>query len=139
MMCFQAGRFASTPRAALVGVLLLAGCADSVSYTHLADPPRPLQPKPAQEVEVLNISPPSRPHRNIGVLQAVSGRLLSFDPPRLIGKLRDQAARLGCDALLITSVDRRETRYDGPSIEGSCLVYDEVQGPSARPTPATAR
>ncbi len=138
-MSFQAGRCASMPHAALVGVLLIGGCADSVSYTHLAEPPRPLQSRPVQDVEVLNISPPARPHRNVGVLQAVSGRLLAFDPPRLIGKLRDQAARLGCDALLITSIDRRETRYEGPSIEGSCVVYDEAQGPSGPPSPAIPR
>jgi hypothetical protein len=85
------------------------------------------------QVETFVVTPPSRPHVDIGMLQVIrhSGDE-SFD--QMLALLRTAAAQHGCDALLVTSVDTRALKYSSGSIVGSCEVFTDVQSaPPAAP------
>jgi len=111
--------------------LLVAGCAPKVFYTPVVRSPRRLTARPIEEVETFLITPPSRPHTNVGLLQVSAGD--EYTTKEMLRDLRARAARIGCDAVLITSIDQRVTRHTSASIQGSCIVYNDV---SATPAPA---
>jgi hypothetical protein len=107
----------------LAVVCVLAGCADTVFYTPLNEAPRTLAPHSPESVEIISVTPPSWPHRNLGILQVVRGNPFhTLD--ELLAALRARAAARGCDAILIISIDRREGKYQSPSIQASCLIHD---------------
>ena len=110
----------------LLGVLLASGCAAKVVYTPLIPPPRPMSRRPGGAVEVLVVTPPARPHTDVGLLQAFP-KAGTWDAPipEMITNLRERAGAIGCDAVLITSIDRRSSRYHSQSIQASCIVYDD--------------
>lgn len=120
--------------AGVAGALLVAGCAPQVFYTPVVRSPRPLTARPVEEVETFLVTPPSRPHTDVGVLQVTGA---GFGTKELIRVLRARAARVGCDALLITSIDLRVSDATSPSIQGSCVVYNDVSAaaPAAAPVP----
>jgi len=105
---------------------LLAGCENAVMYTPIIHPDHSLASRSVDSVEVFVITPPARPHRNIGIFQIVEGRPFPKDGSTsgLIADARKQAAQLGCDAILVTSVDNTSGRYHAPNIQAGCVVYD---------------
>jgi hypothetical protein len=109
----------------LLGVLLASGCGERFVYTPLKRPSRPMMRHPAEAVELLVVTPPSRPHTDIGLIQAFPG-IGGETIPELIRGLRARAGVIGCDAILITSVDRQTTRYHSESVQASCVVYDDA-------------
>jgi hypothetical protein len=114
----------------LVGTLLVSGCADSLFYTQLNAPLRPLLPRPIAAVETFALKPPARAHTEVGLIQVIRFSN-DGDLHEMIASLRARAAEIGCDAILITSIDRR-----APSIQASCIVYNdpsaiESDGPGA--------
>jgi len=113
-------RFAIT--AALCG--LLGGCENSVSYTPVIHPSRPLSPRSVDSVEVFAVTPPSRPHKDIGILQVAQGNGDQGTPDGMVADARATAAQLGCDAILVTSIDVLGGRYHRSNIQASCIVYD---------------
>jgi hypothetical protein len=135
----------------LTGSLLAAGCAaENVGYTPLNPPPRRMSARPAAAVEVFTITPPRRAHTDIGLLRVVGVKPppsthtdIGFDVPEpvsprdegqeMIAALRERAARIGCDAILVTHIDRPLVwepwvEYAGarlPSAQASCVVYND--------------
>jgi hypothetical protein len=109
--------------AAISVACLLVGCADTVFYTPLNESPRPLAPRSPESVEVISVTPPSWPHKDLGILQ-VEQRNPSHTVDELLAELRAEAATRGCDAILIISIDRRVGRYQAPSIQASCLIHN---------------
>jgi hypothetical protein len=143
---------ARTAPVLLVAGSLLASCCtgERVAFTRLNSPPRRLSPLPVEDVEVLTVTPPERPHTDLGLMRVTGGM-----PPHsvhtdvgtdevtpvsyedeiqdMIGALRKRAAAIGCDAILITSIDRHEASratINGigvvgyvPSMQASCVVY----------------
>ena len=119
----------------VLGVLLASGCAAKVVYTPLLPPPRRMSRRPGAAVEVLVVTPPVRPHTDVGLLQAFP-KPGSWDAPvpEMITNLRERAGGIGCDAILITSIDRQANRYHSKSIQASCIVYDDAApaGPTSQ-------
>ena len=118
------------------GGLLLAGCPAQVYYTGLLTPPRPLAPLRPEDVELFVVTPPARPHTNIGLYQITQG-IDASDSPAMIQRLRTEAAARGCDAILVTSVDNQASEYTAPNVQASCIVYNQPPLPAAA-TPAIA-
>ena len=110
----------------LVVPLLVPACADTIFYAPLSPPPRPLSPRPAEKVEVFAITPPTRPHTNLRLLQIVQGAANDHGIPEMIASLRQRAAEIGCDAILGTSIDNQAGRDHHPSIQAGCIVYKEA-------------
>ena len=129
----------SVPRSGLgIGALaiaaVLSGCANVTYYTQTADPPRALAPRTVESVEVFTLSPPTRAHTIVGIIQSqpvpfpkdasVHGLLVSA---------RTRAAQLGCDAILISSIDRLGGEHHSGSVQAGCVVF------TTAPSVASAR
>jgi hypothetical protein len=111
--------------AAACALGLLAGCENTVMYTPIIHPDHALASRGVDTVEVFAITPPARPHKDIGIFQIAASHF-SEDPSteRLIADARKQAAQLGCDAIVVTSVDNLSDRYHSSNIQAGCLIYD---------------
>jgi hypothetical protein len=111
----------------LLGLLLASGCADRFLYTPLLPPPRPMVRRPAAAVELLVVTPPARPHTNVGLMQEVAGsNRWDESATEMIGNLRERAGALGCDAVLIMAIDRRIGQHHAQSVQASCIVYNDA-------------
>ena len=123
-----------------------AGCEDSISYAHIGAPSPELVARPVESVEVFLGTPPTRPHRNLGVLQVARG---TFSPDRsmddTVQLARATAARMGCEAILVTSIDMIAGRNRPRNVQANCIVYTAppgagaTSGPCPPQTPAAAR
>jgi hypothetical protein len=117
------------------GGLLLAGCPAQVYYTDLLPPPRQLAPRRPEDVEILVVTPPARPHTNIGLYQITEG-VDAADSKAMIQRLRTEAAARGCDAILVTSIDNQAPKDAAPNVQASCVVYNQLTVPApAAPGP----
>ncbi len=103
---------------------VLGGCSPAtVYYRQLVQAPHAMVARPAENVEVLVVTPPAAPHVDVGLLQVTTGDGVHTSV-EMMARLRMAAAELGCDALLITSVENQAPgRYGRPSMQGSCVVY----------------
>jgi hypothetical protein len=117
------------------GGLLLAGCPAQVYYTGLLAPPHPLAPRRPEDVELLVVTPPARPHTNIGLYQIVAGSDTD-DSAAMIQRLRTEAAARGCDAILVTSIDNQASKYTASNVQASCVVYNQPAVPTSPAAPA---
>jgi len=101
----------------VVSVLLCpAGCGVGISYTQTNAPPHPMVAHAPETVEIHGIAPNDRPFVDTGVLDETGywgGGTENAD--RL---LRQKAAEIGCDALVIQGYVQGGARY-----RAICLVY----------------
>lgn len=128
----------------MVGTLAVTagGCAARIAYIPMVDPPRPLYVRAPAQVETYVVTPPARPHVDLGLVQVIRGA-----GDQSIGEmlylLRVAAAERGCDALVITMIDTRRAKNSPVSVEGSCEIYTDAAGaaplpPVPAPPPPTA-
>lgn len=67
--------------------------------------PRPMHPRPPVSIELFSSGPPSRPHVDVAYLEAEQETNLSFDDTeQFFTLLRDRAASMGCDGVVIGGV-----------------------------------
>jgi len=130
------------PLAVTAGLCCAAlGCEDSVSYTHIGAPSPALVARPVDQVEVFLATPPARPHRNLGVLQV--GRA-PFSADRSMNDTvqvaRASAGAMGCEAILVTSIDVLGGRNRPANVQATCIVYTgpATSEPSSPPVSTTA-
>jgi len=116
---------------ALLGGALALGCWNAtVYYTQLLPPPRPMVPRRVEDVQVLVVTPPPAPHVDVGLMQVTTGDGVRTST-QMVARLRAAAATLGCDAVLITSVENQAPGRAGrPSMQGSCIVYKAPPPPA---------
>ena len=96
-------------RRALAATLLASvGC--STQFVPTNPPPHALMPRSPAQIEILSSGSPSRPHVDVGLIRAWGG-LGGMD--EFLGQLRDEGARRGCDAVVLTG-----------SL-GTCVVYSD--------------
>jgi hypothetical protein len=92
--------------AIVLGVFGLA-CGHSLEYTATNRSPRPLSPRDPASVEVYATTLPTRPHVEVGLFEIEQRTPASGGTPEMIGKLRERAARVGCDALVVSEARER--------------------------------
>jgi hypothetical protein len=122
----------------LLGALLAGGCGSTLYYTPLVASPRPLLSKPVSEVQVIAVTAPTRPVTTLGIFQVVQG-FANESAATEIAQIRADAARRGCDAILVTSIDNRVPRDDPMpqlSVQTACIVFNDANA-SAVPSAAT--
>ena len=83
-------------RAALLIPLALAGCASGVDVLQVE--PSPRAPRDPAQVQVL-LDEPKEPFQSIALVEAAGGDF--GDLNKWTRRLRDEAARLGADAILV--------------------------------------
>ena len=117
--------------------LLVAGCAAAeVRYLPMLPAPRQLYVHEPAQVEVFVVTPPPRPHLDIGMLSFAWAGSENETVQQMMNLVRAAAAQHGCDALLVTRVNVRSVGFSSPgTIEGSCEVYTDVPPTSASSHP----
>jgi hypothetical protein len=81
----------------------LVGCGTRVDYTPLRAPTCAMTPHAPEQVEVFLTQKPSRPYVEVGLLEARQESTMSLDGQSgIIAELREEAAELGCDGLIVT-------------------------------------
>jgi hypothetical protein len=106
---------------------LVFGCAAGVRSTLVHSPPRPLVPRSVGSVQVLQ-SPPAEPYVEVALLQVEqSEQLEGAEQARLIARLREEAAKIGCDALYVPGSFERKgasTRdAESDPLLARCIVF----------------
>ncbi len=105
----------------LVAVLSLSACGTTTRFVPTNPSPRRMHSRPAQSVAVFTTSRPNVPYVEVGILQSrQSSGFSTDDMPDIIMAMRKQAAKIGCDAVIINgSSDKVEgndttTAQSGP-------------------------
>ena len=106
----------------LLGTLLAGGCGSRLYYTPLVASPRPLSSKPVSEVQVIAVTAPARMLTTVGIFQVTHG-FLPETAATEIAQIRADAARRGCDAILVTSIDNQHL-----SVQAGCIVFTDADG-----------
>lgn len=118
-------------------MLLLTACGTTTQFAATNPSPRPLTARPAHSVTVFATGLPDRPFVEVGIIQARQSSELSFDEmPEIIAEMRGEAARQGCDGLVIngtrdaqsssTTVSRDAVTSSRSTLEGfwgACIVF----------------
>ncbi|MGE5182249.1 MAG: hypothetical protein ACM31C_09310 [Acidobacteriota bacterium] len=115
----------------LLAVVLVTACGTSLTQTQINQPPHAMSPRPAASVEILSSGPPTRPHVDVAILQAQQQAYSLDDQADMIAKLRGEAARLGCDALVINGPDNgaagtRDTTWTLHGYFATCIAYTDM-------------
>ena len=147
-------RVASLALAAAAAVTLVA-CGTTTRYVSTNPPPRQMRPRPVETVQVFATSRPSSPYVEVGILQARQSSGFSSDKmPDIIKAMREEAAKKGCDGIIIsgpndktvgsesdsattvTNKNRSTTSYSHSSSTetlegywGACIMYTTVTPP----------
>ena len=125
----------------VIGLLVLGGCGTYVETTPLNAAPRALSPRPAEQVEVYSSAPPARAHVDAALIQASQTNGTSAETAEMVAKIREQAGRMGCDAIVISGASERagapgDAHLLDPGTHlllATCIVYLE---PAQVRTPA---
>jgi hypothetical protein len=121
--------------------LLLVGCGAWTSQTFVNPAPHPMAARPPASVEVFTAGAPTRPHVDVAMLEVRQQTGWSLaDTGDMIARLRDDAAAMGCDGLVITGSnnhveDRGSTTLHG--FFGTCIAYSDLS-PAAALAPAAS-
>ena len=130
--------------AALLPAVAACGTATTVAVTNPS--PRPLVARPPAEVQVFSSTPPSRPFVEVAIIQARQESAYSVDEmPEIIAAMRDEAARVGCDAVLLHGAsdkvvpvgDKWGSTATVEGFWGACIVFTvEPEMPAYLAAPA---
>jgi len=128
----------STLFLAVLSGSLLGGCGTFVDFTPINDPPHALRPRSAGMVEVLSSGAPARPHVDVAIVEAEQTRGLNEQGTGLmIRRMREQAAALGCDAIVLGGVTDHQGAKPGSGWalvdpgstkrQATCVVYEDPE------------
>lgn len=96
--------------------------------------------RPPASVEIFSSGPPARAHVDIAYLEAKRATSVSFDAMQeLFAQLRDEAARMGCDGVVIgglTSSADVNPNLSRRAIMATCIVYTN-ESVAATPKPGS--
>jgi hypothetical protein len=107
----------------LVPLVMLGGCLHTtVNFVPVNSPPAPTRERASQEVDVFSSGPPQRPHLDVGIIEAIAASgLESFES--LVALARDEAARRGCDALVLNPVAFTGEDSHRRVVSGTCVLF----------------
>ena len=121
-----------------------AACGLAVQQTALNDPPRPLEPKSPEQVEVYTSARPTRPYRDVLLLQMEEESVYaSKSEAEILRRLRATAASRGCDGIIVlgqsgnvqSSIDGEHARTLR-GLRATCVVYEAPPHVAAPSPPA---
>jgi hypothetical protein len=115
--------------ARFAALLALAACGYQSQYMPTNPPPRPMQARAPETVELFTASgKPSRPYVEVGILQTRQGDGESGYLPHILDAMREEAAKIGCDALVVNGaspevVGGEEGTRTYQGFWGACILY----------------
>lgn len=113
-------------------VSALWGCGASVQYARTNPSPRPMHPRPPDSVVVYSSGRPAQAYAEVGVLiSRQSSEFSMADLQDIIDEMRETAAEIGCDGLIIQGGADKVVSFDGTSstlegVRGTCIVFAPV-------------
>jgi hypothetical protein len=134
----------SVTKAPLVLLLFVAGCGTMISTTMVNPSPRPLQPRPPETVDMFTSGPPARSYVDVAFFEAEQESEVSLDETReFLAGLRERAASMGCDGLVVGSVTNRtslsldlDSHSNIKGLTGTCIVYTDPEPSVATTAPS---
>jgi hypothetical protein len=115
--------------------MFAAACGTTTQVVPTNRSPRPLVPRSPEAVDVFTSSAPPRPFVEVAIIQARQSSQYSVDSmPQIIAAMREQAARVGCDGVVIHGESNKVVSSGGwgemgtntSSLDGywgACIVY----------------
>jgi len=132
----------------VLGVIGGAGCGVEAAATLLNNPPHPFRPRPPETVGMFSSAPPTRPHVDVALIESDEESENSFaSTAALLAKMRERAAELGCDALVIgheySNQDVLLSSLTGKShqargFSGTCIMYTDAGAPPPVAAPSAS-
>jgi hypothetical protein len=122
-----------SPYALLLATGLGACAVTSTTYTELNAPPRAMQTRAPDQVEIFSSAPPERPHVDVGLITVQEGEG-NETPASMIELVRRTAAEKGCDAVVLAPPSSRTDQTDLRGVRshqvysGTCVAYG-IAGP----------
>jgi hypothetical protein len=137
-------------RSSILAMLFVTACGTTTQFAATNHSPRPLSPRPVDSVVVFATGLPDRPFVEVGLIQARQSSEFSVDEmPEILAEMRTEAARQGCDGLVIngtrdaqsssTTVSRHGMSSSSKTLEGfwgACIVFDNDPPPALAAAPA---
>ena len=121
---------------------LMVGCGVSMEATPLNVPPHPMGARPVESVEVYSSAPPAKAHIDVSLLRADQVNYAQVNTSGLIRALLAQAAKMGCDAIVVGGATERAGARPGDGwalldpgshgLSATCIAY--VPGVSSAST-----
>ena len=111
----------------LVAATFICACGTTVKVASLNDSPRQLSEKSAKDVAIYTIIP-ERKFVEVKLLEARQEVFTNDDIDQVIQKMRETAAQLGCDGVIIRgkSDEYVSSQYGGKQLSGYtgvCIVF----------------
>ncbi len=136
----------SSPRrvlAGLVGAAMVSACGTYITETPLGDGYPTAGPRSPSSVQVFASGPPSRPYRDLAILEAEQTHGLNEQGTSLmIAELKRRAALRGCDGIVLGGIRERDGAPLGSELylldpgattmHATCIVF-RPQPPKAKP------
>jgi hypothetical protein len=132
-----------------LGALALSSvaCGVSIEQTPLNPSPRPLKPKSPEDVELFTSARPTRPYRDIMLLQMEEATVYaSKSEAEILRRLRTMAANRGCDGIVVLGQSGNvQSGIDGDyartlrGLRATCFVYETPTQQAAAPAPPAPR
>lgn len=122
-------------------VMVSAACGTELGFISTGTSPHPLHARGPERVEVFMTGRPVRPYVDMGIVESRQEGLSLDDEETVVGKMREYAGELGCDALVIFAGNDATVVSGGSGstssrtlkgYRGSCVVYT---GPAPAPSP----
>ena len=83
-------------------LVLVAACGTTLTAVPTNRPIRPMTPRDPMSVELITTGVPQRPFVEVAYLEAQQESEMSLDhAPDVMNKMRQRAAAMGCDALIL--------------------------------------
>ena len=120
-------------------IVTAAACGTTTRFAATNPSPRPLVPRPAEQVAVFTLGAPAEGFVEVGIIEAHQSSGFSGDKmPEIIAEMRRTAGERGCDALVVNgprdharggvaTTQGSFTAISGVTLEGfwgACLVVD---------------
>ncbi len=100
----------------VLALLVCPACGVDIAYTPSNPPPHAMAARAPESVEIHRLAPNDRRFVEVGVLDLTG--YWGDGPERADSLLREKAANLGCDALVIQGYVQHGARY-----RAICIVY----------------
>ena len=121
-------------RTAILLSLAVVGCGHSIEYTPMNKSPHGMSRRAPESVEVFMTQRPARPAVEVGYFEIEQQSPASGGTPEMMSKLREEAAAVGCDALLVSEPHDRVQSYSG---QHQGVVHTTGTGYGAQPASGT--
>ncbi len=103
--------------------LCSAGCGYQTKYTPTNTPPRPMKARPVESVQLFTSTAPTQPFVEVGLLSSGhSGYLSTATDEEVLVGLREKAAEVGCDAVVLQSETTTEMAFAGTTSASTTAI-----------------